>query len=679
MDDDFGSRLGLTIDVIAGGMALAVMLTLPLAYFLIKYEKESASLQTRAEMYAGLIEQELPLQRDTVISQDEGLVAGARRILAMNVAYAAPELRSLKDDIRGETITTGHIPASPLLSRSALVKASSHPVARIEVTHSLRPLLMATGFVTLMSMALSFGVFLLLRAYPLRALLLAKQELDMRQAVEGKLKNSLSVLEATLESTADGILVTDAQGAITGFNDRFLEMWQMPAQTKTGDAFEILTTIKHSVTNPDQFLDRLKQLGEAPPAGSDKDGIIDVLELNDGRAFEVTSKAQLIEGSNTGWVLSFHDISERRRNETLLTREKQVLEMILAGEELEKILGFLVLYVEKQARQMFCAIFTPNSQGRLQRAAGANIPNDFIDARWQGDLLASLSESTVHLQPGILEVRARADWASYRRQAKKMGVVPWWAAPIHSYDGKVLGVIVAHYREGFQPDPKEAKLLALSADLTRIVLERKHAESRLEYLAHFDELTGLPNRALFSDRLSHAMSRAERSNELLGVMFLDLDRFKNINDTLGHAVGDKLLREVAGRLEACMREGDTVARLGGDEFTVILEGISSPDDAAMVAKKIIDTLAPPFLLGRQRGLRYHQHRHQHLPAGQHRPRYPAEKHRHSHVQRQGNRPQQFPVLYPGAQRQNARAAGNGKRPAPRAGTRAVRHLLPAQG
>src|SRR5512138_2740743 len=344
MDDNVGPRLGLMTDLIAGGMALLFMLTLPTAFFLIQYEKEAAGLETRAEMYAGLITQEVPQRKGTLISTGGGSLSAVENILRPSVAYAAPELRSFRDNLRGELFVTGKIPDAPLLTRSAEVAESSLPAARIEVTHSLRPLLIAAGLVALVSVVLGCGVFVLLRAYPLRALRLAKQELDMRQSVEEKLKNSLSILEATLESTADGILVIDAKGGITSFNDRFLEMWRMPEQTKPDDAVEILTAIKHGVTNPDQFLGRLSQLRSSPPTAGDKDGVIDVLELTDGRAYEVISIAQRIEGCNTGWVMSFHDISERRRNETLLAREKQVLEMILAGEELEKILGFLVLY-----------------------------------------------------------------------------------------------------------------------------------------------------------------------------------------------------------------------------------------------------------------------------------------------------------------------------------------------
>lgn len=126
--------------------------------------------------------------------------------------------------------------------------------------------------------------------------------------------------------------------------------------------------------------------------------------------------------------------------------------------------------------------------------------------------------------------------------------------------------------------------------------ERKRVEQSVRYMAHHDALTGLPNRTLFRDRLAHAMTQADRHNQVLAVMFLDLDRFKAINDTLGHNAGDQLLVVAADRLRACVRDGDTVARLGGDEFTVIVEDILEPQDAAVVAQKIIDTLSQPFHL-----------------------------------------------------------------------------------
>ncbi len=131
-------------------------------------------------------------------------------------------------------------------------------------------------------------------------------------------------------------------------------------------------------------------------------------------------------------------------------------------------------------------------------------------------------------------------------------------------------------------------------------IERKRAQERLTYLAQHDQLTGLINRALFRDRLLHAMARSKRKDHPLAIMLLDLDRFKVVNDTLGHDVGDQLLKSVATRLLECVREVDTIARMGGDEFTAILEGISGVADVLVVAKRIVESIGTPFEVGAHR-------------------------------------------------------------------------------
>ncbi len=128
------------------------------------------------------------------------------------------------------------------------------------------------------------------------------------------------------------------------------------------------------------------------------------------------------------------------------------------------------------------------------------------------------------------------------------------------------------------------------------VSDRKQADDRIKSLAYHDTLTGLPNRALLNDRLSLAVAQSHRARQKLAVLFLDLDRFKLVNDSLGHALGDRLLQETSSRVTACVREGDTVARLGGDEFVVLLPGLQRPLEAARVAEKFLEALRQPWVI-----------------------------------------------------------------------------------
>src|SRR5213078_2109415 len=145
------------------------------------------------------------------------------------------------------------------------------------------------------------------------------------------------------------------------------------------------------------------------------------------------------------------------------------------------------------------------------------------------------------------------------------------------------------------------KNLTLAGDAIHMTVvdisDRKRAEEQIEFHAYHDVLTHLPNRKLFTDRLMQNVTRARRSGKAVAVMFVDLDHFKTINDTLGHEAGDDLLLEMSRRLCDCVREDDTVARLGGDEFTIILAELRHPEDAAGVAEKIIRAVQEPMQIG----------------------------------------------------------------------------------
>jgi diguanylate cyclase (GGDEF)-like protein/PAS domain S-box-containing protein len=143
---------------------------------------------------------------------------------------------------------------------------------------------------------------------------------------------------------------------------------------------------------------------------------------------------------------------------------------------------------------------------------------------------------------------------------------------------------------------RTAELASANTQLQGEVFERMQAEQRIWHVAHHDSLTGLPNRTLLHDRLQQAVAQAQRGRHRVAVLFLDLDRFKSVNDTLGHAIGDELLKHVADRLRSAVRAVDTVSRLGGDEFVIVLHEMSSPDDVVQVAEKILGALAPPVII-----------------------------------------------------------------------------------
>ena len=128
------------------------------------------------------------------------------------------------------------------------------------------------------------------------------------------------------------------------------------------------------------------------------------------------------------------------------------------------------------------------------------------------------------------------------------------------------------------------------------ITERKEAEARIAHMAHHDALTDLPNRVLFRQRMADALAQRSRTGSLIGALCIDLDNFKLVNDTLGHPIGDRLLQDVAERIERVIRQRDTAARLGGDEFAVLVPELKSPQELAVLAQRLIDVVSEPYLV-----------------------------------------------------------------------------------
>jgi diguanylate cyclase (GGDEF)-like protein/PAS domain S-box-containing protein len=201
-------------------------------------------------------------------------------------------------------------------------------------------------------------------------------------------------------------------------------------------------------------------------------------------------------------------------------------------------------------------------------------------------------DEAIGQNPRVLK-SGRHDEAFYREMWRTLSETGHWQGDVWDLrkDGTVYPkfLSISTLRDGHG---KPTHYCGIFYDIT----ERKTFEDKLERLAHYDVLTGIPNRSLLFDRLELAITEAMHSGGKAAVLFIDLDRFKNVNDSLGHAAGDQVLREAAERICSSIRRNDTAARLGGDEFAIVLPDLGDPRHAALVAEKIIERMNVPFII-----------------------------------------------------------------------------------
>lgn len=199
-------------------------------------------------------------------------------------------------------------------------------------------------------------------------------------------------------------------------------------------------------------------------------------------------------------------------------------------------------------------------------------------------------------QPLLLTSAAMASQTKGLQVSFGMDPFCWLGVPLKSHNGTIGVLMVKSYPGGVCYNEQDQELLQFVSTQIATAIERQQMQTRLQHMAQYDQLTNLPNRSLLYDRLKVALSNARRDQGQFSLLYIDLDKFKQVNDTLGHSIGDLLLKETATRLQSCVRESDTVARVGGDEFVILLRGTALPEHAALVANKISAVFDSPFLL-----------------------------------------------------------------------------------
>lgn len=306
------------------------------------------------------------------------------------------------------------------------------------------------------------------------------------------------------------------------------------------------------------------------------------------------------DGSVIGLSGTLDDITARKMAQSLEQERNRVLEMVATNQPLPAILNQLVRLTERHGSQMWGAAVWLLREGKLHCGAAPGLPPSFVQALNGSPIGSATGSSGTAAYQGapvlVADIMTSPLWESYQQLGLRYNIRACWAMPIFSKAGQVLGTVTMYYNTPRRPSSADLELLEMSSHLAAIALEQRYLTDQLAYQAQHDSLTGLPNRLLFKERLQQAIYQARRKGDRAALLFLDLDRFKFINDTMGHYAGDVVLQQVALRMKGCISESGTLARMGGDEFTLILTEFKDSEEVAQLAQKLLDTLKEPFEL-----------------------------------------------------------------------------------
>lgn len=376
-----------------------------------------------------------------------------------------------------------------------------------------------------------------------------------RERIENTLReNEEEQFKIMVRTSLDGFWITDVRGRFLEVNDAYCRLIGYTRE----ELLKMSVTDVEALETEEDTSRHIKKLLES---GSDyfetlhrcKNGHI----LNIGASANFTANDDNFHGGRIYCFL--RDITERNRADELLrdseSRLKELFENLSSG----------------------VAIYQASADGRDFIFTAFNKAAERIENMSREDLLG---KSVAEVFPGVAEFGLLEVF----RRVWKSGAAEHF--PISFYhDGRIAG-----WRDNYVYKLPNGEIVAIYDDVTK----SKQFEEKLYQLAHYDALSGLPNRMLFADRLQRSLVMAKRDKAKIALMFVDLDKFKPINDTFGHDIGDQLLKDVAKRMQNCLRESDTVSRMGGDEFVVLLSAVATEQDAIPVAEKVLYALSLPF-------------------------------------------------------------------------------------
>jgi diguanylate cyclase (GGDEF)-like protein len=414
----------------------------------------------------------------------------------------------------------------------------------------------------------------------------------------GGIDDEHSLLVATLDATADGILVVDLHGKITRFNKRFVQMWRIPqAILDEGDDDAAIDFVLSQLSDPEAFVSKVREVYGKPHAES-----FDILDFLDGRVFERYSIPQQAGNAAVGRVWSFRDVTDRTieqrardaaeaRASRRLDRLDSLWRLQTIGDQNRDGLVRRILAEGRRALEMDFAVII-DAQGKPTTDGSG----EALDAETKKfvECLASLSAPESSMRGTIVIDADTNPRSALAAKIHSCGLRSALATPLRPSETSQMLAFGSRNVRAEPSTHEDLEYIELLASYLARVLNDVDQRSQIAFLAYHDSLTGLENRARFLERLAEAVATANRSGRRLGVLYIDLDRFKDVNDSLGHATGDRVLLEAARRLRSTIRQADACSRFGGDEFALLVPEVESIADLEVLATRIGHVLALPY-------------------------------------------------------------------------------------
>lgn len=287
----------------------------------------------------------------------------------------------------------------------------------------------------------------------------------------------------------------------------------------------------------------------------------------------------------------------------LLELQNSILEKVAGDAEQQDVLDKLCRLQEKMVPGSLASIMMLDSATKLLYVAAApSLPKEakpLLDGLEPGAENGSCANVVLRKEPQfVCDISTDQRWNKIRGVAETYNLNACWSMPV-IMGGEVVGTFALTSFSGREPSSFHKMLLSIGARIVSIVLRREQQRESAQFMALYDPLTALPNRSMFEERINHMIARSERSGTIAAICYIDLDRFKHVNETFGHEAGDRLLKDVAKRLQKSVSATDTVARFGGDEFVVLFEDVAGRAEVLAKAEAFVEALKQPFFIGKE--------------------------------------------------------------------------------